>query len=34
MQNGKRKSAAIASAAIIMGVAILISGHAEVKHGP
>ena len=31
MQNGKRKSAAIASAAIIMGVAILISGHAEVK---
>ena len=30
MQNGKRKSA-IASAAIIMGVAILISGHAEVK---
>lgn len=31
MQNGKRKSTAIASAAIIMGVAILISGHAEVK---
>ena len=31
MQYGKRKSAAIASAAIIMGVAILISGHAEVK---
>ena len=31
MQNGKRKGAAIASAAIIMGVAILISGHAEVK---
>lgn len=31
MQNGKRKSAVIASAAIIMGVAILISGHAEVK---
>ena len=31
MQNGKRKSAAIASAAIIMGLAILISGHAEVK---
>lgn len=31
MQNGKRKRAAIASAAIIMGVAILISGHAEVK---
>lgn len=31
MRNGKHKSAAIASAAIIMGVAILISGHAEVK---
>lgn len=31
MQNGKRKSTAIASAAIIVGVAILISGHAEVK---
>lgn len=31
MQNGKRKSAAITSATVIMGVAILISNHAEVK---
>ena len=30
MQNGKRKSAAITSATVIMGVAILISNHAEV----